>query len=429
MLNIVEIGVEVRKKYGTIDLYVFQGKFQEADDFVAYKNNCDEGAKNYMSNNSITPSSFFNPETQVADLGLIACPGAEEFTNLIDRHLVSWAEEAGFKRDTFIIPCDCPRFQSGDAKGLVKESARGDDIFFVVDPGNYSLTYNLFGHENHMSPDDHFANLKRLIQAVAGRAHRMSVIMPSLYGGRQHRRIARESLDCAVALQELQNMGIKNIITFDAHDPRLMNAVPLMSFDNVMPTYQVLKTLLRHMPELNFDKEHFIVISPDEGAMSRNMYFSSVLGCNLGMFYKRRDYSRVVDGRNPIVAHEYLGESVEGKTVFIADDIIASGESMLEVARELRSRGAKYIIADATFPLFTSGLAKFDAAVKEGVLTAVLGTNLTYRKPELLEREWYFDVDCSKYTAYFVAAINHDMSVSAICDPLKKIEALLGGRR
>ena len=382
-----------------------------------------------MSNNQVTPSEFFNPASQVAELALIACPGAEELTRRIDEHLKAWAKEVGIEKETFIIDCDCPRFQSGDAKGLVKASVRGDDIFFVVDPGNYSLTYNLFGHENHMSPDDHFANLKRLIMAVAGRSHRMSVIMPSLYGGRQHRRIVRESLDCAVALQELQSMGVENIITFDAHDPRLMNAVPLMSFDNVMPTYQVLKTLLAHMPDLSFDKDSFMVISPDEGAISRNMYFSSVLGCNLGMFYKRRDYTRVVNGRNPIVAHEYLGESVEGKTVFIADDIIASGESMLEVARELKNRGAARIIANATFPLFTSGLKKFDAAIAEGTLDAVLGTNLTYRQPELLERSWYFDVDCSKYCAYFVAAINHEMSVGSIIDPIKKIEALLESRK
>ena len=381
-----------------------------------------------MSNNMVTPSDFFSPDTQVANIALIACPGAEVLTKQIDEHLKTWAKEIGIEKETFIIECACPRFQSGDAKGLVKRSVRGDDIFFVVDPGNYSLTYNLFGHENHMSPDDHFSNLKRLIQAVAGRSHRMTVIMPSLYGGRQHRRIVRESLDCAVALQELQSMGVQNIITFDAHDPRLMNAVPLMSFDNVMPTYQVLKTLLKNMPELSFDKDSFMVISPDEGAISRNMYFSSVLGCNLGMFYKRRDYTRVVNGRNPIVAHEYLGESVEGKTVFIADDIIASGESMLEVARELKKRGAKRIIANATFPLFTSGLKKFDEAVAEGTLDAVLGTNLTYRQPELLERKWYFDVDCSKYCAYFVAAINHEMSVGSIIDPIKKIEALLKSR-
>ena len=322
----------------------------------------------------ITPKDCFH-QPQVADLRLIACPGAEELTNLIDKHLVRWASEAGYQTDSFIIESACPRFQSGDAKGLVKESVRGDDIFIVVDPGNYSVTYKLFNYENHLSPDDHFANLKRLIQAVAGKAHRVSVIMPSLYGGRQHRRVSRESLDCAVALQELQAMGVKNIITFDAHDPRLMNAVPLMSFDNAMPTYQVLKNLLKKNPEISFDKDKFIVVSPDEGAMSRNMYFSSVLGCNLGMFYKRRDYTRVVNGRNPIVAHEYLGDSVEGKTVFVADDIIASGESMLEVATNLKERGAKRIIANATFPLFTSGLEKFDKAVTDGILDYVTGTS------------------------------------------------------
>ena len=369
--------------------------------------------------NEINPMAFFQ-EPSVADLRLLACPGAEELTDLIDRHLVEWAKSAGVEKDSFIIPCECPRFQSGDAKGLVKESVRGDDIFIVVDPGNYSVTYNLFGYENHLSPDDHFANLKRLIQAVAGKAHRVSAIMPSLYGGRQHRRVVRESLDCAVALQELQTMGVKNIITFDAHDPRVQNAVPLLSFDNAMPTYQVLKSLLKKNPEISFDKEQFIVVSPDEGAMSRNMYFSSVLGCNLGMFYKRRDYTRVVN--------EYLGDSVEGKTVFIADDIIASGESMLEVAGNLKKRGAGRIIANATFPLFTSGLAKFDQAVADGTLDYVVGTNLTYRLPELLTRDWYVDVDVSKYAAYFVVALNHDMSVSSIIDPIKKIEALLAKR-
>ena len=359
----------------------------------------------------ISPKSFFQ-QPSVADMRLIACPGAEELTGLIDKHLVRWAKDAGIDKETFIIPCDCPRFQSGDAKGLVKESVRGDDIFIVVDPGNYSVTYKLFDNVNHMSPDDHFANLKRLIQAVAGKAHRVSVIMPSLYGGRQHRLVVR----------------VQNIITFDAHDPRVQNAVPLMSFDNAMPTYQVLKSLLKKDPEISFDKSKFTVVSPDEGAMNRNMYFYSVLGCNLGMFYKRRDYTRVVNGRNPIVAHEYLGESVEGKTVFIADDIIASGESMLEVASNLKERGAARIIANATFPLFTSGLAKFDQAVAEGKLTYVVGTNLTYRTPELLTRDWYVDVDVSKYAAYFVVALNHDMSVSSIIDPLKKIEALLAKR-
>ena len=378
-----------------------------------------------MPKNELKPSNFFNPDTQLAELCLIACPGAEILAEKIDKHLIKWANEVGMEKDTFLIEGVCPRFQSGDAKGLVKSSVRGDDIYFICDPGNYSLTYTLFGYENHMSPDDHFANLKRLIQAVAGRAHRISVIMPNLYGGRQHRRIIRESLDCAMALQELEAMGVENIIAFDVHDPRMMNAIPLTNFDNIMPTYQVLKTLLKKMPDISFDKDHFMVVSPDEGAINRNMYFSSVLGCNLGMFYKRRDYTRVVDGRNPIVAHEYLGESVEGKTVFITDDIIASGESMLEVARELKKRGAKHIIANATFPLFTSGLAKFDKAVADGTLTAVLGTNMTYHMPELDERAWFFDVDCSKYTAYIIAAINHEMSVSAIIDPISKINALL----
>ena len=381
-----------------------------------------------MSKNTVSPAEFFGSDRQEAYLALIACPGAEELTELVDKHLVGWANAAGIQKSSFIIPCDCPRFQSGDAKGLVKESTRGHDVFIVVDPGNYSVTYKLFGHVNHMSPDDHFANLKRIIQAVAGRAHRVSVIMPSLYGGRQHRRVSRESLDCACALQELQAMGVANIITFDAHDPRLTNAVPLLSFDNVMPTNEVLTTLLQHMPDLDFDKEHFMVVSPDEGAMSRNMYYSSVLGCNLGMFYKRRDYSRVVQGRNPIVAHEYLGDSVEGKTVFIADDIIASGESMLEVARELKKRGAKRIITNATFPLFTSGVEKFREAVAEGVLDAVLGTNLTYRKPELLAEPWYFDVDCSVHTAYYVAAINHDMPFTTLYDPNAETKKLLKSR-
>ena len=372
----------------------------------------------------ISPKSFFE-QPSVADMRLISCPGAEELTGLIDKHLVRWAKAAGIDKETFIIPCDCPRFQSGDAKGLVKESVRGDDIFIVVDPGNYSVTYKLFNYENHMSPDDHFANLKRLIQAVAGKAHRVSVIMPSLYGGRQHRRVSRESLDCAFALQQLRDVGVKNIITFDAHDPRVMNAVPTMSFDNVMPTYQVLKCLLHHVPDVSFHKDNFMIVSPDEGAMNRNMYYSSVLGCNLGMFYKRRDYSRIVNGRNPIVAHEYLGESVEGKDVFIADDIIASGESMLDIAYELKMRGARNIFTCCTFPLFTAGLEKFDKAYNDGIIKAVLGTNLTYRKPELLEREWYYDVDVSKYTAYFIAAINHDKSVSSIIDPMTKIRTLL----
>ena len=266
---------------------------------------------------------------------------------------------------------------------------------------------------------------KRQIQATSGKAKRMSVIMPLLYGSRQHRRAYRESLDCAVALQELQAMGISNIVTFDAHDPRMQNAVPLMGFDNVMPTYQVLKAMLRAVPDLQLDRDHFMVISPDEGAMNRNMYYASVLGVNLGMFYKRRDYSQVVNGRNPIVAHEYLGESVEGKDVFVADDIISSGESMLDIAYALKKQGAKRIFANATYAIFTNGLDSFDKAYADGMITGVFGSNLTYRTPELLSRPWFHEVDVSKYIAYFIAALNHDLSVSAIIDPHEKIKALL----
>ncbi len=369
---------------------------------------------------------FFRFEERVADLGLIAAPGAEELTEKINCHLLRWAKEAGMDVETFIIPSECPRFQSGDGKALIKGSVRGDDLFIVIDVGNYSCRYKLFGHENYMSPDDHFQNLKRLIQAASGKAHRVSIIMPILYGGRQHRRNARESLDCACALQELRAMGVSNIITFDAHDPRLQNAVPLLGMDNVMPTYQVMKALLKSVPDLQFDKDHFMVISPDEGALDRNMYYASVLGVNLGLFYKRRDYSRVVNGRNPIVAHEYLGESVEGKDLFVADDIISSGESMLDIAVALKKQGARRIFANATYALFTGGLDAFDKAYENGTLAGVFGTNLTYRMPELLEREWFHEVDVSKYIAYFIAALNHDMSISNIIDPHEKIKALLG---
>ena len=369
----------------------------------------------------ISPKSFFQ-QPSVADMRLIACPGAEELTGLIDKHLVRWAKDAGIDKETFIISCDCPRFQSGDAKGLVKESVRGDDIFIVVDPGNYSVTYKLFDNVNHMSPDDHFANLKRLIQAVAGKAHRVSVIMPSLYGGRQHRRVVRESLDCAVALQELQTMGVQNIITFDAHDPRVQNAVPLMSFDNAMPTYQVLKSLLKKDPEISFDKSKFTVVSPDEGAMNRNMYFSSVLGCNLGMFYKRRDYTRVVNGRNPIVAHEFLGASVEGKDVLIIDDMISSGESVMDVAKELKRRKARKVFVCATFGLFTGGLTKFDEYYDKGIIDRILTTNLVYQTPDLLERPYYINVDMSKYIALVIDTLNHDGSISSILNPIERIQ-------
>ena len=368
---------------------------------------------------------FFNFENRVAELGLIAAPGAEELKKKIDHHLVQWAKEAGVEMETFIIESECPRFSSGDGKGLIRSSIRGDDLFIVADVGNYSLRYKMFGHENMMSPDDHFQNIKRLIQAASGKAHRISLIMPMLYGSRQHRRSYRESLDCAFALQELQTMGVSNIITFDAHDPRMQNAVPLMCLDNVMPTYQVIKALLRDIPDLSFNRDHFMVISPDEGAMNRNMYYASVLGVNLGMFYKRRDYSRIVNGRNPIVAHEYLGESVEGKDIFVADDIISSGESMLDIAVALKEKGAKRIFANATYAIFTNGVDAFDKAYEDGLLAGVFGTNLTYRRPELLTREWFHEVDCSKYIAYFISALNHDMSISAVIDPHERINTLL----
>ena len=358
-------------------------------------------------------------------MSIIALPGAEELGAKIDQYLVKWSSAAGFNFDTFLIENECPRFSSGDGKGLIKSSVRGDDIFIIVDVGNYSCTYELFGRENAMSPDDHFQNLKRIIQAIGGKAHRINVIMPILYGGRQHRRNYRESLDCAVALQELENLGVSNVITFDAHDPRVCNAIPLMGFDNVIPTYQVLKAMLNNVKDLKLDKEHFMAVSPDEGAMNRNMYYTSVLGVDLGMFYKRRDYSQVVNGRNPIVAHEYLGNSVEGKDVFIADDIISSGESMLDIAYELKKRKAKRIFAYATYPIFTNGLEKFDMAYEQGIIDYVFGTNLTYRTPELLARDWFCEVDVSKYIAYLIAALNHDMSTSKVIDPHLKISQLL----
>ena len=359
------------------------------------------------------------------ELGLIVLKGAAELGDKVDGHLIRWANEGGNPRDTFIVPSECPRFSSGDGKGLIRSTVRGRDLFFLVDVGNYSVKYNMYGLQNCMSPDDHFQDLKRLIQAANGKADRITVIMPSLYGSRQHRRNYRESLDCAAALQELHAMGVSNIITFDAHDPRVQNAVPLMSIDNVMPTYQVLKCMIRELPDLELDREHFMVVSPDEGALNRNMYYASVLGVDLGMFYKRRDYSRVVNGRNPIVAHEYLGNSVEGKDVFIADDIISSGEIMLDIAYALKKQNARRIYTYATYTIFTNGLESFDKAYADGVIDGVFGTNLTYLRPELADRSWFHKVDVSKYIAYFVAALNHNVSVSEIIDPHEKIKALL----
>ena len=370
-------------------------------------------------------TQVFNPSLSVAPLGIIAMDGAKELGEKINNYLVTWARQSGQDIDSFLIPCRCPRFQSGDAKALIESTVRGLDLFIICDTGNYSCTYPLFGHENHMSPDDHYQDLKRIIQAAGGKAHRINVIMPILYGGRQHRRSYRESLDCAWMLQELQAMGVANILTFDAHDPRVQNAVPLMGFDSIIPSYQVLKALVHTVPDLEISKKSFMVVSPDEGAMSRNMYYASVLGVDLGMFYKRRDYSVIVNGRNPIVAHEYLGNDVEGKDIFIADDIISSGDSVLDIAGELKARNARRIFAYATYPIFTNGLAPFDAAYEKGMLSGVYGTNLSYLNPDLESKEWFHPVDCSKYVSYFVAALNHDMSVSDILDPHEKIHSLL----
>lgn len=374
-----------------------------------------------MSENSI----LFDPQSRVAPLGIIAMNGATELGDKINQYLMDWAAEGGLPQDSFLIETQCPRFSSGDGKGLIKQTVRGDDLFIIVDVGNYNCKYMLFDKENSMSPDDHYQDLKRIIQAAGGKAHRINVIMPLLYGGRQHRRNYRESLDCAVALQELESMGVANIVTFDAHDPRVHNAIPLMGFDNVMPTYQVLKAMFNSIKDFCPTKDHFMIVSPDEGAINRNMYYASVLGVDLGMFYKRRDYSRIVNGRNPIVAHEYLGNSVEGKDVFIADDIISSGESMLDIAYELKKRKANRIFAYATYSIFTNGLDAFDKAYHDGIIDGVFGTNLTYRTDALMQREWFHEVDVSKYIAYFIGAINHDISISAIIDPHEKIKALL----
>jgi len=373
----------------------------------------------------ITSENVFKLEANVAPLRIISMNGAQDLGKKIEDHLLSWAHKCGKEEESFAIGVDCPRFSSGDAKGLIKESIRGTDLYILVDVGNYNVKYRMYGFENAMSPDDHYQDLRRIIQATSGKAHRINVIMPNLYGGRQHRRSYRESLDCAVALQELQAMGVDNIVTFDAHDPRVCNAVPMMGFDNMMPSYQVMKALLRDIPNLRPDPQHLMVVSPDEGALNRNMYYAVNMGVEMGMFYKRRDYSRIVNGRNPIVAHEYLGTSVEGKDIFIADDISASGESMLDIAYELKKRKANRIFAYATYAIFTAGLEKMDKAVADGVLDGVFGTNLTYRTPELLQRDWFHEVDCSKYVAYYIAALNHNISITSLIDSHDKIQNLL----
>ena len=366
-------------------------------------------------------------------LGIIALDGCQIMGNKVNDYLVQWRKEegpeykndivfSGYERDNYLIQAKVPRFGSGEGKGSLEESVRGRDIYLMVDVCNYNLTYKMNGRENHMSPDDHYQNLKRVIAAIGGKAKRINVIMPFLYESRQHKRSGRESLDCALALQELVRMGVDNIITFDAHDPRVQNAIPLHGFETIRPTYQFVKALLRNVKDLKVDSDHMMAISPDEGATERAVYLANVLNLDMGMFYKRRDYTRVVNGRNPIVAHEFLGSSVEGKDVIILDDMISSGESILDVARQLKQRKAKRVFAAATFGLFTNGLEKFDQAYEEGTIDAVLTTNLIYQTPELLERPYYISCGMSKYVALLIDTLNHDGSISDILDPSERIQ-------
>ena len=372
----------------------------------------------------------------VGPLGLIPLKSCETLGKKVDAWLTGWRNEresehkstiafAGYQKDSYIVGAKTPRFGSGEGKGEILESVRGDDLYILVDVCNYSLTYSLSGIQNHMSPDDHYQDLKRVIASVGGKARRINVIMPFLYESRQHRRTGRESLDCALALQELTNMGVENIITFDAHDPRVQNAIPLKGFETVQPIYQFIKHLLKHEKDLQIDSDHMMVISPDEGGMGRAVFFANVLGLDLGMFYKRRDYTKIINGRNPIVAHEFLGASVEGKDVIIIDDMISSGESMLEVAKLLKDREARNIYMCSTFGLFTSGLEKFDKAYEEGLFTKVLTTNVVYQTPELLSREYYISCDLSKYIALIIDKLNHDASISGLLDPADRIQKVI----
>ena len=372
----------------------------------------------------------------VGPLGLIPLKSCTGLGKKVDDYLVEWRREresehkstiafSGYQRDSYILEANTPRFGSGEGKGTIEESVRGDDLYIMVDVCNYSLTYSLFGMTNHMSPDDHFQDLKRIIAAAAGKARRINVIMPFLYESRQHKRSGRESLDCAMALQELVNMGVENIITFDAHDPRVQNSIPLKGFETVQPIYQFLKHLLKNEPDLQIDSDHMMVISPDEGGTSRAIYFANMLGLDMGMFYKRRDYTKIVNGRNPIVAHEFLGSSVEGKDVLIIDDMISSGESMLDVAKELKRRKARKVFICATFGLFTNGLEKFDEFFAKGYLDCVVTTNLNYHTPELLKRDWYVEADMSKFIAAIINSLNHNVSLENALTPTAKIQKLI----
>ena len=355
------------------------------------------------------------------ELKVIAMRGCEEFTAQVDYYLKSIRE----CDNSFIVKASCPRFGSGEAKALISESMRGLDLYIISDCFNYGVTYKMYGMNVPMSPDDHFQDLKRIIAATGGKTKRISVIMPMLYEGRQHKRSARESLDCALALQELTNMGVTNIITFDAHDPRVQNAIPLSGFDSVRPTYQMLKALMRTIPDVKLDKDNLMVVSPDEGAIGRSMYIASVLGIELGMFYKRRNYSVIIDGKNPIEAHEYLGKDLTGKDVIVVDDMISSGDSMIDVAQQLKQRGAKRVFVFATFALFCNGLDNFDKAYKDGIFDKIYATNLTYHTKEILSREWYCDVNMCKYVSYIIDTINKDASISDLLNPVQKIHALV----
>ena len=376
----------------------------------------------------------------VAPLKLAALESCKVLAQKVNDYIVSFRENTinevtesplyvNYRTNNYLVECDCPRFGSGEAKGVIKETIRGTDLFIMSDVCNYSLTYSVNGHLNHMSPDDHFQDIKRVIAASTGKAHRVNVIMPFLYESRQHKRTKRESLDCALALEELKDMGVANILTFDAHDPRVQNAIPLSGLDNFMPTYQFVKALFKHDNTLKIDKDHLMVISPDEGAMSRAVYLANNLGVDMGMFYKRRDYSKVINGRNPIVAHEFLGSSVEGKTVIVVDDMIASGESMLDTAKELKERKAEKVVVCCTFGLFTAGFEKFDEFYQKGYIDSVVTTNLNYRSPELFTKEWYVEADMSKYTAAIINSLNHDRSIGATLSPTEKIQKLVRKRQ
>lgn len=357
----------------------------------------------------------------VGDISVIGMRGCEAFVEKVDSYLKAWRSSD----ESFLVEAKCPRFGSGEAKGLVTTSLRGHDVYIVSDCFNYGVTYEMYGQTVPMSPDDHFQDLKRVIGAIGGKARRISVIMPMLYEGRQHKRSTRESLDCAIALQELANMGVANFITFDAHDPRVQNAIPLNGFDNVRATYQMIKALVRNYPDISLEKDDIVMISPDEGGMSRCMYYSSVLGVDLGMFYKRRNYTVIVNGKNPIEAHEYLGRSVEGKDVVVVDDMISSGESMLDVALQLKEKGAKRIFVFATFGLFCNGLELFDEAYAKGTIDKIFTTNLIYRTPELLTKPWYAEVNMCKYVSYIIDTLNHDYTISKLLDPAARIHSLV----